>query len=96
MSKNGEKLCVAGTMSDYAAIVDRTTFTPTIAATGLKPYWATNSVNGKDCLVSFSGDDRVALISYKTGKERKSVAVGDHPQRVREGVIRNSYLKAAA
>jgi YVTN family beta-propeller protein len=96
MAKDGRKLCVAGTMSDYAAIVDRKTFTPTIAATGLKPYWATNSVDGKSCLVSFSGDDRVALISYKTGKEVASVAVGDHPQRVRAGAIRRSYLKAAA
>jgi DNA-binding beta-propeller fold protein YncE len=92
MKPDGKKLCVAGTMSDYAAIVDRKTFAPTILAGGSKPYWATNSHDGKNCLMSFSGDDRVALISYKTGREVASVPVGDHPQRVREGVIRRSYL----
>jgi DNA-binding beta-propeller fold protein YncE len=87
MNPAGTKLCVAGTMSDYAAIVDRTTFAPTIAAHGLKPYWATNSPDGRSCLVSFSGDDRVGVISYADGTEVKSIPVGDHPQRMRVGKL---------
>lgn len=75
-------------MSDYAAIVDRRTFNYTIGSHGSKPYWATNSRDGKSCVVSYSGDDRVALISYATGKEIASVPVGDDPQRVRVGVVR--------
>jgi DNA-binding beta-propeller fold protein YncE len=85
MNAAGTKLCVAGTMSDYAAIVDRATFATQIAAQGQKPYWATNSIDGKHCLVSFSGDDRVGVISYADAKEVASIPVGDHPQRVRTG-----------
>jgi DNA-binding beta-propeller fold protein YncE len=92
MDPTGKKLCVAGTMSDYAAIVDRATFAVRMAATGTKPYWATNSADGKYCYVSFSGDDAVGVISYKTGKLVTKFAVGDHPQRMRTGVIRRSAL----
>jgi YVTN family beta-propeller protein len=96
MNPAGTKLCVAGTMSNYAAVVDRATFAPTIAAHGQRPYWATNSIDGKHCLVSFSGDDRVGVISYATGKEVDSVPVGDHPQRMRTGRIVASFLPDGA
>ena len=69
INPEGTKLCAAGTMSDYAAIVDRTSFAYTIAANGHKPYWATNSADGRYCFVSFSGDDLVSVISYDTGQE---------------------------
>jgi DNA-binding beta-propeller fold protein YncE len=92
MNPAGTKLCVAGTMSDYAAIVDRATFSTQIAAQGLKPYWATNSVDGKHCLVSFSGDDRVGVISYADGRQVASIPVGDHPQRMRTGRMVAAYL----
>jgi DNA-binding beta-propeller fold protein YncE len=93
MNPRGTKLCVAGTMSDYAAIVSRRTFAYRLAAFGEKPYWATNSGNGRYCFVSFSGDDRVAAISYRTGREVASIAVGDHPQRMRMGKIRRAFLR---
>jgi DNA-binding beta-propeller fold protein YncE len=93
MNPRGTKLCVAGTMSDYAAIVSRRTFATKLAAFGEKPYWATNSGNGRYCFVSFSGDDRVAAISYRTGREVASIAVGDHPQRMRMGRIRRAFLR---
>jgi YVTN family beta-propeller protein len=92
MNPAGTRLCVAGTMSDYAAIVSRKTFRYKIAAHGTTPYWATNSADGKYCFVSFAGDDRVSVISYTTRKEIASVPVGDHPQRMRTGVIRTEYL----
>lgn len=88
MNPAGTKLCVAGTMSDYAAIVERSSFAYRIAAHGRKPYWATNSADGRSCIVSFSGDDRIVLIDYATAKVTASIPVGDHPQRVRAGVVR--------
>jgi YVTN family beta-propeller protein len=92
MNPSGTKLCAAGTMSDYAAIVNRLTFRYTIAAHGTKPYWSTNSGDGKYCFVSFSGDDNVGVISYKTNKLITKIPVGDHPQRMRMGVIRKEFV----
>jgi DNA-binding beta-propeller fold protein YncE len=92
MNPSGTRLCAAGTMSDYAAIVDRSSFAHTIAAHGSKPYWATNSARGSYCFVSFSGDDAVSVISYRKRKEIARVQVGDHPQRMRMGKVRAGLL----
>lgn len=89
MNGAGTKLCVAGTMSDYAAIVSRKTFAYRLfqRGDGAKPYWATTSGDGRYCYVSWSGEDQVSVFSYKTETEVARVDVGDHPQRVREGVL---------
>jgi DNA-binding beta-propeller fold protein YncE len=92
MNPSGTKLCAAGTMSDYAAIVDRASFAYRIAAHGHKPYWATNSARGSYCFVSFSGDDAVSVISYRKAKEIARIQVGDHPQRMRMGKVRAGLL----
>ena len=94
LEPNQKRLCVAGTMSDYAAIVSRKNFANyKIINVGPKPYWSTNSANGKHCYVSVSGSDRVAVISYKKKKEIASIPVGDHPQRIRTGVIVDKFLR---
>ena len=93
MNPAGRKLCVAGTMSDYAAIVNRRSFKYQLIQVGSKPYWSTNSGDGKRCFVSVSGNDRVSVISYRTGKEVARIPVGDHPQRMRMGVIRRSFVR---
>jgi DNA-binding beta-propeller fold protein YncE len=87
MNPAGTKLCAAGTMSDYAAIVSRKTFSYTIPAHGIKPYWSTNSAGGRYCFVSFSGDDAVSVISYRKERELARIPVGDHPQRMRNGRV---------
>jgi hypothetical protein len=92
MNPEGTKLCAAGTMSDYAAVVSRATFAYTIAAQGKKPYWVTNSGDGRYCFVSFSGDDRVGVVSYAREAQVASIPVGDHPQRMRMGRMRCDYL----
>jgi hypothetical protein len=87
MNGKGSKLCVAGTMSDYAAIVSRGTFDYTLIHGGEKPYWSTNNDNGRKCFVSWSGSDRISVISYKRKREIARVPVGDHPQRMRMGSV---------
>ncbi|HYO61356.1 MAG TPA: serine/threonine protein kinase, partial [Actinomycetota bacterium] len=101
INERGSKLCVAGTMSDYAAIVDRKKFTPTIfegAARYVedreyaKPYWAVEGP-GNTCWMSMSGSDLVTIISFGKEKVVAEVPVGDHPQRVREGRILESIVE---
>jgi DNA-binding beta-propeller fold protein YncE len=88
----GDKICVAGTMSDYAAVVDVKTSRPSpLIKGGLKPYWVTPSWDGRHCLISWSGSDKVSKISYRTAKIVQTQTVGDHPQRIRNGVLRKAY-----
>jgi YVTN family beta-propeller protein len=88
----GTKLCAAGTMSDYIAIVHRDDFSYKLSSFGTKPYWSTNSGDGRYCFVSYSGDDAIAAIDYTTEAEVARVPVGDHPQRMRMGVVRVGSL----
>lgn len=92
INPSGAKLCAAGTMSDYAAIVNRSDFSYRIVPVGDKPYWSTNSGDGRHCFVSVSGEDRVSVISYADAREVASIPVGDHPQRMRLGPIRSEFL----
>ncbi|MFE7839078.1 YncE family protein [Streptomyces sp. NPDC057474] len=83
MKPDGTKLCVAGTMDDYATVVDRATLQEGPLLPVSKPYWSTVSGDGKSCVVSESGADQVTAIDFATGRKTVSVPVGDHPQRVR-------------
>ncbi|MEU5595381.1 YncE family protein [Streptomyces sp. NPDC020298] len=91
MNPSGTKLCVAGTMDDYATVVDRSTLQEGPLVTASKPYWATVSGDGKDCIISESGADQVTAIDFATGQKVTSVAVGDHPQRVRLGHVQADW-----
>jgi DNA-binding beta-propeller fold protein YncE len=94
MNPAGTRICVAGTMSDYATVVDRTSFRRgALVKGGLKPYWVTPSADGKSCYISWSGSDKVSRISYATGRITRSVKVGDHPQRIRNGFLAEGYLR---
>src|SRR5215211_6165294 len=93
MNPQGTKLCVAGTMSGYAAIVRRAPFElQRVTHVGHVPYWSISSADGRYCFVSVARDDRVAVISYGTGNQVARIKVGFHPQRMRIGVIRSRYL----
>ncbi|MDO9457872.1 YncE family protein [Nocardioides sp.] len=89
----GSRICVAGTMSDYATLVDTRTWKHTrLIRGGLKPYWVTPSADGRFCYISWSGSDTVSRISYRTARIRSTVRVGDHPQRIRNGFVRKDFL----
>ena len=92
----GTKLCVAGTMDDYAAIVSRSTFGYKLIQAGEKPYWSTNSRDGNYCFVSWSGTDSLSALSYGTENEVARIQVGDHPQRVRNGAVQTDWANAQA
>jgi PQQ-like domain len=94
MNPAGTKICVAGTMSDYATVVDAKTFKRgRLLKGGKKPYWVTPSWDGRHCYISWSGSDTVSKISYRTARIVQTRTVGDHPQRIRNGLIRTAYLK---
>jgi YVTN family beta-propeller protein len=60
----------------------------------LKPYWTTEGLNNT-CWISLSGSDSVAVLDFSTKKELAYLPVGDHPQRVRHGYVREEALAAA-
>ncbi|MEU8649946.1 YncE family protein [Streptomyces sp. NPDC048737] len=95
MRPDGSKLCVAGTMDDYATVVDRATLQEGPLVPVSKPYWATVGGDGKDCVVSESGADQVTAIDFATGRKVVSVPVGDHPQRVRLGHVPADWTSPA-
>ncbi|GAA1709406.1 PQQ-binding-like beta-propeller repeat protein [Streptomyces yatensis] len=96
MSPDGKKLCVAGTMDDYATVVDRESLQEGPLVPTSKPYWATVSGDGTSCVVSESGADRVTAIDFATGEKTASVSVGDHPQRVRIGHVAADWTGPSA
>lgn len=99
IDEDGDTLCVAGTMDDYAALVDRESGRyrifdeKTTGHTYLKPYWTTEGLGGT-CWISLSGSDAVAVLDSETGEELAYRAVGDHPQRVRHGYVPEAVLAA--
>jgi WD40 repeat protein len=94
MSPDGDDLCVAGTMDDYAVVVDARTGERgrLLTRPDGKPYWVTQSADGRYCYISWSGTDEVSRISYDTGRIVTTVPVGDHPQRVRNGFVERSLV----
>ncbi len=95
MNSAGTTLCAAGTMDDYVALVDRESGDPTFFDTETtghsygKPYWSTEGLNDT-CWISLSDTDSVAVIDFDTKQELAYLPVGDHPQRVRHGVVPES------
>jgi WD40 repeat protein len=85
MNPDGTKLCAAGTMDNYIAVVHRDDLSYKILDTGERPYWATTSTDGRYCFVSIAGEDRIAVVDYGTEQQVASIPVGDHVQRSRMG-----------
>lgn len=99
MDRAGTTLCVAGTMDDYAALVDRSSMQYKLfdeQSTGHgygKPYWATEGLHDT-CWLSLSENDAVAVLDFKSKKEIAYLPVGDHPQRVRHGYLPTRVIRS--
>jgi DNA-binding beta-propeller fold protein YncE len=94
MNPGGTKVCVAGTMSNYAAIVRLKPFKPQrVVRVGGVPYWSHSSEDGRYCFVSVAAADRVAVLSWRTGRQVARIKVGDHPQRMRSGTVQRHLLR---
>ena len=88
LSGDGSTICNAGTIDNYVALVNRSTFTVKRIIPGFaKPYWAITSSDGSNCLVSNSDGNYVAAINYATGLVVAKTAVGWFPQRERLGSL---------
>jgi DNA-binding beta-propeller fold protein YncE len=94
-SPRGTGLCVAGTLSDYATVVDAKTLerSKLLKREDGKPYWVTPSYNGRYCYISWSGTDEVSRIGYRSGRIAQTVTVGDHPQRIRNGFVQRRFVR---
>ena len=95
----GTTLCAAGTMDDYVALLDRKSMRYKIfdkRSTGHsygKPYWTTTGLGGT-CWISLSEADSVAVLDTTTKREIAYFGVGDHPQRVRQGVVPEKVVRS--
>jgi YVTN family beta-propeller protein len=97
LSGGQDKLCMAGTIDDYTAIVSRPGLTTdgfVHYPTGSVPYWSTTSVDGNHCFVTLSNLDAVSVIDFRTAKEVARIPVGDFPQRERLGKLAEDIISA--
>lgn len=84
LSGNGKKLCLAGTIDNYIAIVDlKKRSTDAIIHDVGKPYWAETSSDGRYCYVSNSDGNDVSVVEFATAQEVARIPVGAFPQRSR-------------
>ncbi|MGH3386762.1 MAG: YncE family protein [Nocardioidaceae bacterium] len=84
MNNDRSKICDAGTISDYAAILSVPALTTDqIVPVGKKPYWAAASLDGQYCFLSNSDSDDISVVTFDRPREVARIPVGDHPQRVR-------------
>ncbi|MER5394108.1 serine/threonine protein kinase [Saccharopolyspora sp. NPDC002686] len=93
LNGDGTKLCDAGTVSDYAAIVSVPSLTTdALIPTGKKPYWAAATPNGRYCVLSNSDSDDITVVDFDGSTEVARIPVGDHPQRVRGYAVPTDVL----
>ena len=76
-------LCIAGTASDYVALVARDgDRLEAMIPVGAEPSWVVTSPDGDHCFVSSREANTVSVISRSAKKEVQRVTVGNYPQRM--------------
>jgi DNA-binding beta-propeller fold protein YncE len=102
---SGNTVCAAGTISNYVATVSLPGRIMRIEPVGQAPAEALTSSNREFCFVTSRGPtgmhvrhvtngDDVSVISYRTGKLLRRIAVGRHPQAETLAVIPDATLRA--
>jgi hypothetical protein len=88
INRDHTKICDAGTVSNYAAILSVPALTvDRIVPVGKKPYWAVASLDGRHCFLSNSDTDDVSVVTFDNPAEVARIPVGDHPQRLRMAAL---------
>ena len=100
LSGDGRTICDAATVSDYVALVDRSSLRPTaMIAVGDQPADAATSSDGSDCLVTNrgpgAGGSSVSVISYARRREIARVPAGRGAQEIATGKVPDGVLTAA-
>ncbi|WP_354644114.1 YncE family protein [Kitasatospora camelliae] len=97
LSGDQTRLCVAGTIDDYTAVVSR----PGLTVDGYVhyepdalPYWTATSADGRTCFVSLANRDQISVVDYATATEIARIPTGRFPQRQRLGRITPTALAA--
>lgn len=80
---DGKRLCVAGTMADYVAILS----VPDLELLGTvpvghEPSWVIPSLDGRFCYASARKGNSVSVVSVAERRELKRIPVGEYPQRM--------------
>jgi YVTN family beta-propeller protein len=96
---DGSDVCDAATVSDYVALVDRSTLaTDAIVPVGDQPAEAETSLDGRYCFVANRGPgphaNTVSVISYAKRAEVARIPTGAHPQEEAEALVPDDALVA--
>lgn len=87
LSKDGQWMSLAGTISNYVAFVklDDLEFVKTLDA-GIEPSWITDGFDGDTFFVSARKTNEVYVFSYSQQKLLKVIKVGTYPQRMTSAI----------
>ena len=81
MSPDEELVCVAGRVSNYAALVRRSDLREVaVIDVGESPGWAANTPDGSHCVVTSEVANTASFISYETREEVARVDLGEVPK----------------
>lgn len=81
MSPDEDLICVAGRVSDYAAIVRRSDLKEeAIIEVGDSPGWAANTPDGRHCVITSEIANTASFISYQSQEEVARVDLGEVPK----------------
>lgn len=93
LSGDETKLCLAGTIDHYIAIVNLETRQTENIINGTElPYWASLGHRGKRCYISNSEGNSISVINFETAEEIARIQVGQFPQRSRAVQVQSGVL----